>query len=78
MKVFVGGLPRNADDGDLEAAMSHFGHIEEAKVVLDRETGESRCFGFVTFADEDDAQAAIEEGEVEVLGRTAAIEEATT
>lgn len=76
MKVFVGGLPRNADEGDLEAAMSHFGEIEEAKVIYDRATGESRCFGFVTFADEDDAQAALDEGEVEVLGKTVAIEEA--
>lgn len=65
-KVFCGGLPWAADDSDLEAALSHFGNIQEAKVVLDRETGKSRGFGFVTFELEEDAASAVRVGEVEM------------
>ena len=70
-KVFVGGLPWAADDSDLEAALSHFGEVEVAKVVLDKETGKSRGFGFVTFVNEDDARGACDTGviDIEVAGR---------
>jgi RNA recognition motif-containing protein len=70
-KVFVGGLPWAADDSDLEAALSQFGEVEVAKVVLDKETEKSRGFGFVTFVNEDDARGACDTGviDIEVAGR---------
>ena len=79
-KVFCGGLPWEADDSDLEAAMSHFGSVQEAKVVMDRDTGKSRGFGFVTFASDEDASQACQVGTVEMnvggRNRTVRIDEA--
>lgn len=79
-KVFAGGLPWDADDSDLSAAFSHFGPVEEAKVILDRDTSKSRGFGFVTFADEADAKEAVTVGSIEMniagRNRTVRIDEA--
>lgn len=55
-KLFVGGLSWNTSDAELRDAFSTFGETTEAKVITDRETGRSRGFGFVGFAD--DAAAA--------------------
>jgi hypothetical protein len=57
-KLFVGGLSWGTTDDGLREAFSQFGDIEEAKVITDRETGRSRGFGFVTFADAEAAQQA--------------------
>ena len=65
-KVFAGGLPWEAEDSDLSAAFSHFGPVEDAKVIMDKETGKSRGFGFVTFADDADADEACNIGEIEM------------
>jgi RNA recognition motif-containing protein len=56
-KVFVGGLPWAVDDEGLRDAFASFGEVVEAVVVKDRETGRSRGFGFVTFADNSQAVA---------------------
>ena len=58
-KLFVGGLSWGTNEDALFQAFEQFGDIEEAKVINDRETGRSRGFGFVTFANEDDAMNAI-------------------
>lgn len=58
-KLFVGGLSWNTDDQSLKAAFAPHGDVSEAKVITDRESGRSRGFGFVTFANADQAQAAI-------------------
>jgi RNA recognition motif-containing protein len=58
-KLFVGGLAWGTDSAGLEKAFASFGRIEEARVITDRETGRSRGFGFVTFANEDDAKKAL-------------------
>jgi cold-inducible RNA-binding protein len=60
-KLFVGGLSWNTSDEDLRAAFAAHGDVTEAKVITDRETGRSRGFGFVTFADAGDAQDAIKQ-----------------
>jgi len=59
-KVFVGGLAWATTSESLKAAFDPCGSIVEAKVVSDRETGRSRGFGFVTFADEAGCRKAIE------------------
>ncbi|MCA9544251.1 MAG: RNA-binding protein, partial [Myxococcales bacterium] len=46
-KLFVGGLAWATDDNSLRNAFESFGEVTEAKVILDRETGRSRGFGFV-------------------------------
>lgn len=58
-KLFVGGLAWAAQEGDLEQEFGSFGKIREVKVILDRETGRSRGFAFVTFERPEDAQKAL-------------------
>ncbi|KAM7253432.1 hypothetical protein ACFE04_008900 [Oxalis oulophora] len=57
-KLFVGGLSWGTDDYALKDAFSSFGQVHEAKVILDRETGRSKGFGFVTFAEDESAKEA--------------------
>lgn len=59
-KIFVGGLSWGTDDAGLHSAFEPFGEITDAKVISDRDTGRSRGFGFVTYANADDANSAIE------------------
>ena len=59
-KVFVGGLNWNTSEGGLESVMNQAGEVIEVKIILDRITGRSRGFGFVTFSDESGANQAIE------------------
>ena len=58
-KLFVGGLAWATDDQRLGDAFAEYGNVTEAKVIMERETGRSRGFGFVTFSNGDEAQAAI-------------------
>ncbi|MCB1152946.1 MAG: RNA-binding protein [Deltaproteobacteria bacterium] len=58
-KLFVGSLSWNTTDEGLHSAFSKFGEVTEAKVITDRETGRSRGFGFVTFADPAAADSAV-------------------
>ena len=60
MKIFVAGLPYDLDDAELEEIFEKFGAIISAKVVMDRETGKSKGFGFVDMAVEAEARDAIE------------------
>ena len=59
-KVFVGGLAWATTSDGLRQAFEACGSIVEAKVVEDRDTGRSRGFGFVTFADDAGCKKAIE------------------
>ena len=59
-KIFVGGLAWATTSDSLRAAFEPCGTIVEAKVVEDRDTGRSRGFGFVTFADDAGCRKAIE------------------
>jgi RNA recognition motif-containing protein len=76
-KLFVGGLSWGTTDEALHGAFSRFGDIVEAKVITDRETGRSRGFGFVTFANDDGATTAVTEmNGTELDGRTIKVNEA--
>eukprot|EP00548_Thalassiothrix_antarctica_P005234 CAMPEP_0194143506 /NCGR_PEP_ID=MMETSP0152-20130528/12676_1 /TAXON_ID=1049557 /ORGANISM="Thalassiothrix antarctica, Strain L6-D1" /LENGTH=334 /DNA_ID=CAMNT_0038842957 /DNA_START=78 /DNA_END=1082 /DNA_ORIENTATION=+ len=59
-KLFIGGLARSVDDDALYAAFQDYGKIPFCKVCMDRETGDSRGFGFVCYSSKDDADAAVE------------------
>ncbi|KAF9347337.1 hypothetical protein BGX26_001169 [Mortierella sp. AD094] len=59
-KLFVGGLSWGTTDDSLRDGFSQHGNVIDAIVVKDRETGRSRGFGFVTFADPASADAAID------------------
>jgi len=76
-KLFVGNLSWGIDDAGLEEAFASYGAIEEAVVIRERGTGRSKGFGFVTFAEDAAADAAIEEmNEKEVDGRPMTVNEA--
>lgn len=59
-KLFVGGLSWNTTTENLKAAFEAHGPVPDAIVMTDRETGQSRGFGFVTFANDADADKAVE------------------
>ncbi|MFM8609049.1 MAG: RNA recognition motif domain-containing protein [Burkholderiaceae bacterium] len=58
-KLYVGNLPYSMRDGDLEQAFSQFGAVTSAKVMMERDTGRSKGFGFVEMGSDAEAQAAI-------------------
>lgn len=58
-KLFVGGLSWDTTDDSLRTAFERYGDVTDAAVITDRETGRSRGFGFVTFADAASADSAI-------------------
>src|ERR1700712_329826 len=59
-KLYVGNLPYQVRDSDLEEAFNQFGQVTSAKVMMERETGRSKGFGFVEMGSDSEAQAAIE------------------
>jgi RNA recognition motif-containing protein len=58
-KIYVGNLPYSVTDASLESNFAEFGRVSSAKVMMDRETGRSKGFGFVEMASAEVAQAAI-------------------
>lgn len=59
-KLFVGNLPWSLDDAGLQALFEGHGEVTSANVITDRDTGRSRGFGFVEFADDASAAAAVD------------------
>src|SRR5436305_1823718 len=58
-KLYVGGLPYSVDSSQLQELFAEVGAVTSAQVIMDRDTGQSKGFGFVEMADEALAQAAI-------------------
>lgn len=76
-KLFVGGLPYATTDDELKEVFSQYGAVASAKVIMDRETGRSKGFGFVEFENEDEgkeAQKAMDGNEIG--GRKVTVNEA--
>src|SRR5512132_2959915 len=59
-KLYVGNLPYSYRDSDMEQAFSQYGTVSSAKVMMERDTGRSKGFGFVEMSTEAEAKAAIE------------------
>jgi cold-inducible RNA-binding protein len=76
-KLYVGNLAFNMTDRELEEAFAEFGEILSATVVKDRISGRSKGFGFVEFANDEDADKAREalDGK-EIKGRAVRIDQA--
>lgn len=76
-KLFVGSLSYSVGDDQLKEAFEAVGTVVSAKVIIDRDTGRSKGFGFVEMASEEEAQAAIDllNGK-EIDGRAVAVSEA--
>lgn len=78
MKIYVGFLPTEFNDQLLKEKFEAFGEVLSAKVIMDRESGLSRGFGFVEMKNSADGQKAIEELKnwVKSDGRTVKVNEA--
>jgi RNA recognition motif-containing protein len=60
-KLYVGNLPYSATDESLTETFSQYGTVESASVIIDRDTGRSKGFGFVEMSTDAEAQTAIQE-----------------
>ena len=58
-KLYVGNLPYSVRDEDLQQSFGQFGAVTSAKVMMERDTGRSKGFGFVEMGNDAEAQAAI-------------------
>ena len=77
-KLFVGGLAWATRDETLKAHFEQCGEVTDAKVIMERDTGRSRGFGFVTFADESSATKAKNElNGSDLDGRSIRVDSAT-
>ncbi len=76
VKIFVGNLSFSVDDQALSGLFEQHGGVDSATVVVDRDTGRSRGFGFVEMADEDARKAIDAMNGVEVEGRALTVNEA--
>lgn len=76
-KLFVGGLPYATTDDELRKLFEAIGPVDSAQVIFNRETNQSKGFGFVTMISDDDAKTAIAtlDGK-EYQGRRLAVNEA--
>jgi RNA recognition motif-containing protein len=59
-KLYVGNLPYGVRDNDLADAFAAYGDVQSAKVMMERDTGRSKGFGFVEMGSDNEAQAAID------------------
>ena len=59
MNIYVGNLSYNMSEGELRDAFGAFGEVSSVKILVDRETGRSRGFGFVEMPNQSEAEAAI-------------------
>jgi RNA recognition motif-containing protein len=78
MKLFIAGLPADLDDQELKEIFEDYGKVISAKVIMDKQTGNSREFGFVDMADKSEAENVIQRlhgGELEGKTLTVAIAE---
>src|SRR5205823_1940165 len=79
IKLFVGGLAFSTSNVSLRSAFAAVGSVESASVVTDRDTGQSRGFGFVAMATSEDADQAIGKlNNTNLEGRNIKVEKATS
>jgi RNA recognition motif-containing protein len=76
-RIYVGGLPSSADGQQLSQLFSAFGEVIDATIVMDRDTGQSKGFGFVQLSSDEAARRAIAGLNGSALGdRTITVNEA--
>lgn len=76
-KLYVGNLPFDTTNEDLQAFFAEVGQVVSAQVVTDRETGRSRGFGFVEMSRPEEAAAAVDRfDQTQMKGRTITVNEA--
>ena len=74
MNIFIAGISYNLSNADLGELFEEFGEVISAKIVMDRETGRSKGFGFVEMPNDEEGNAAIAAlNEKEIDGKTLAV-----
>ena len=77
MNIYISGLSFGTNDADLNELFSAYGETSSAKVIMDRETGRSRGFGFVEMPNDGEAKEAIKQlNGAEYVNRTMVVKEA--
>jgi cold-inducible RNA-binding protein len=76
MKLYVGNLPYNVSDDQLSDMFARFGTPDSARVITDRDTGQSKGFGFVEFSNDEQAKQALSLDGTEFGGRSLRVNEA--
>jgi len=76
MNIYVGNLGYDTTEDELKASFETYGEVESARIIVDRDTGRSKGFGFVEMPDNDQAVAAIDGlNGTELGGRTVTVNE---
>jgi RNA recognition motif-containing protein len=60
MNIYVGNLPYSASDDSLRTAFEEYGAVDSARIIMDRDSGRSKGFGFVEMGNDAEAKAAID------------------
>ncbi|MFA0961184.1 RNA recognition motif domain-containing protein [Roseivirga sp. BDSF3-8] len=77
MNIFVAKLSSSTTSDDLRGLFEEFGEVSSANVIFDRETGNSKGFGFVEMSDDDEAYNAIDQlNETDFMSRTIVVKKA--
>ena len=77
MNIYVGNLSYEATEDDLRNAFGEHGNVSSVNIIMDRETGRSRGFGFVEMPDDSEGKAAIEALNLQqIAGRAVTVNEA--
>ncbi|MFP4368510.1 MAG: RNA recognition motif domain-containing protein [Candidatus Kapaibacterium sp.] len=76
MKIFVGNLPNELTEEELNSHFKGFGEIKSLKIITDRDTGKSRGFGFIEMPENAGRKAIQDLNETEIQGRQITVNEA--
>ena len=77
MKIFIAKLPYQYQEADITELFAPYGEISSVNLIIDRETGRSKCYAFVEMPNEEEATAAITNlDEKEILDKTIAVSQA--
>lgn len=68
-KLYVGNFPYSVDEAQLRDLFSGYGEIDELALIMDRDTGRSKGFAFITFSQQQSAEKALEQNGKELGGR---------
>ena len=68
-KIYIGNLSYNASEDDLRDFFSQYGNIESCNLIIDRDSGRSKGFAFITFSSDEEGLQALEANGKDLLGR---------
>ena len=77
MNIFIGNLPYKIEESELRELFEDYGEVTSLKIITDRQTGQSKGFGFAEMTDNESALKAIEDlNAAEIYGRNIVVKEA--